>query len=265
MLMDSHAHLDSSQFDADREQVIRRARQADVAVISIATDISSSWKTLEIARTYGLRCTAGIHPHEAEQFIGEETLGQLRKLCAQPEVVAIGEIGLDYCKEYTPRESQQKAFRAQLALAQELRKPVVIHLRDATDDLLAILCEYDPHPRPLSLEGRGERLRGVVHSFTEDWALAQELLALGFSLSVNGIVTFERSQRLRDAVAQIPLERLLVETDSPYLAPVPVRGRRNEPSFVRYVAQTVAQIKRISFDGVAQATTRNAQEVFGIL
>lgn len=250
MLVDSHAHLDSPQFDADREHIVRRALEANVQIISIATDIASSWKTLEIARKHELRCTVGIHPHEAEQFSGEETLEQLRKLCAQPEVVAVGEIGLDYFKEYAPRASQQRAFRAQLALAQELSKPVVIHLRDAAEDLLKILSEY-------------QGVRGVVHSFTGDWALVQKLLDLGFYLSVNGIVTFEKSQRLREVVAQLPLESLLIETDSPYLAPVPLRGQRNEPSFVRYIAQTVAQIKRISFDVVAQATTQNAQELFG--
>ncbi|MCS6902780.1 MAG: TatD family hydrolase [Candidatus Bipolaricaulota bacterium] len=250
MLIDSHAHLDNSQFDADREHVVRRALDAHVTIISIATDIPSGWKTLEIARQYELRCTTGIHPHHAEQFSGDETLQQLRRLLSQPEVVALGEIGLDYFKEYAPRQSQQKAFRAQLALAQELNKPVVIHLRDAADDLLKILSE---HPR----------VRGVVHSFTGDWALAQKLLNLGFYLSVNGIVTFEKSQPLREAVAQIPLERLLVETDAPYLAPVPMRGKRNEPSFVRHVAQTVAQVKRVSVDEVAEATTRNAQALFG--
>ncbi|MCS6937461.1 MAG: TatD family hydrolase [Candidatus Bipolaricaulota bacterium] len=250
MLVDSHAHLDSPQFDADREHVIRRALEANVRIISIATEMQSSWKTVEIARKYELRCTVGIHPHQAQQFSGEETLAQLRTLCAAPQVVAVGEIGLDYFKEYAPRATQQKALRAQLALAQELNKPVVIHLRDAAEDLLEILGEH-----------RG--VRGVVHSFTGDWALAQRLLALGFYLSVNGIVTFEKSQALREAVAQIPLERLLVETDAPYLAPVPMRGRRNEPSFVRYVAQTVAQIKRVSVDEVAEATTRNAQALFG--
>ncbi|MCX8103542.1 MAG: TatD family hydrolase [Candidatus Bipolaricaulota bacterium] len=250
MLVDSHAHLDSSQFDADREHVIRRALEANVRIISIATEIQSSWKTLEIARKYELRCTVGIHPHQAEQFSGDETLAQLRALCAAPEVVAVGEIGLDYFKEYAPRASQQRAFRAQLTLAQELNKPVVIHLRDAAEDLLQILSEH-------------RNMRGVIHSFTGDWALAQKLLALGFYLSVNGIVTFEKAQVLREAVAQIPLERLLVETDSPYLAPVPMRGRRNEPSFVRYVAQAVAQIRRVSVDEVAEATTRNAQALFG--
>lgn len=249
MLIDSHAHLDSSQFDADREHVVRRALEANVKIISIATDIASSWKTLEIARKYELVCTVRIHPHQAEQFSGEETLAQLRKLCAEPNVVAIGEIGLDYFKEYAPRQSQQRAFRAQLELAQELSKPVVVHLRDATEDLLKILSE---HPK----------VRGVVHSFTGDWALAQRVLDLGFYLSVNGIVTFERSQTLRDAVAQIPLEKLLIETDCPYLAPVPLRGTRNEPSFVRHVAQAIAHIKKISFDEVAQATTRNARTLF---
>ncbi len=251
MLIDTHAHLDSSQFDADREQVIQRALEANVTVISIATDIASSRKTLEIARKYELRCTVGVHPHQAEQFTGEETLEQLRALCADPHVIAIGEIGLDYFKEYAPRESQRNAFRAQLALACKLGKPVVVHLRDAAEDLLKILGEYPG-------------VRGVVHSFTGEWALAQRVLDLGFYLSVNGIVTFERSDALREAVARIPLERLLLETDCPYLAPVPLRGKRNEPSFVRSVAQAVAQIKKISFDAVAQVTTRNAQELFGL-
>jgi TatD DNase family protein len=251
MLIDSHAHLDSPQFDPDREHVVRRALEANVKIISIATDVPSSHKTLEIARKYELRCAVGVHPHEAEQFSEEETLAQLRRLCAEPEVVAVGEIGLDYFKEYAPRSAQQRAFRAQLALAQELQKPVVIHLRDAAEDLLQILKE---HPG----------VRGVVHSFTGDWALAQELLDLGMYLSVNGIVTFERSHVLRETVAKIPIERLLLETDCPYLAPVPLRGKRNEPSFVRYVAQTVTQIKKLSFEEIAQATTRNAQELFGL-
>lgn len=250
MLIDSHAHLDSPRFDADREHVVRRTLEAGVGVISIATDLRSSQKSLEIARKYELHCTAGLHPHEADQFAGSETLDQLRKLLAEPEVLAVGEIGLDYFKEYAPRQSQQKALRAQLALALELNKPVVIHLREAAEDLLKILAE---HPE----------LSGVIHSFTGDWALAQKLLELGFYLSVNGIVTFEKSQALREAVAKLPLERLLLETDCPYLAPVPVRGRRNEPSFVRYVAQTVAQIKKLSLDDIAQATTRNTQELFG--
>lgn len=270
MLIDSHAHLDSSQFDADREHVVRRALEAEVDVISIATDLRSSQKSLEITRKYELHCTAGLHPHEAAQF-DAETLNRLREFFVEPEVVAVGEIGLDYFKEYAPREIQQKALKAQLALALELNKPVVIHLRDAADDLLAILRTYNPHPQSLSLEGRGKpegqgegrHLRGVIHSFTGDWTLAEELLALEFSLSVNGIVTFERSGALRATVGKIPLDRLLIETDSPYLAPVPMRGRRNEPSLVRYVAQTVAQVKRLAFEEVARVTTRNARELFG--
>jgi TatD DNase family protein len=251
MLIDSHAHLDSPRFDADREHVVRRALEAGVGVISIATDLRSGYKSLEIACKYELHCTAGLHPHEADQFAGLETLDQLRKLLAEPEVVAVGEVGLDYFKEYAPRQTQHKALRAQLALALELNKPVVVHLRDAAEDLLQILREHSG-------------VRGVVHSFTGDWALAQRVLDLGLYLSVNGIVTFEKSQTLREAVVQIPLERLLVETDCPYLAPVPMRGKRNEPSFVRYVAQTVAQIKKLSLDDIARATTRNTQEVFGL-
>jgi TatD DNase family protein len=250
MLIDSHAHLDSSQFDADREHVVQRALAAGVHIVCIATDLRSSQKSLEIARKYELHCIAGVHPHEADQFAGSETLDQLRKLIAEPEVIAIGEIGLDYFKEYAPRQSQHRALRAQLALALELNKPVVIHLRDAAEDLLNILRE-----RP--------GLSGVIHSFTGSWGLAQELLALGFYLSVNGIVTFEKSSELREVVARIPLERLLVETDCPYLAPVPMRGRRNEPSFVRFVAQTVAQIKKLSLDNVARVTTQNARALFG--
>lgn len=250
MLIDSHAHLDNAQFDPDREQIVARARAANTDIISIATDLRSSQKTLLIARKYELHCTAGLHPHEAAQF-HDETISQLRVFFREPEVIAVGETGLDYFKEYAPRALQQKAFRAQLELALVLSKPVVIHLRDAADDLLKILREH-----------RG--VRGVVHSFTGALALAQELLALGFYLSVNGMVTFAKSNDLRAAVERIPCERLLIETDSPYLAPAPLRGRRNEPSFVRYVAQTVAQIKRLSPEEVARLTTRNAQEVFGL-
>ncbi len=254
-LIDSHAHLDSKQFNADRAEVIHRALEADIQIITMGTDLDSSEQAVRLAHKYGIFAAVGIHPHEAGRFAKDDQLDpkvltQLEALLTEARVVAVGEIGLDYFKNYSPRQSQLVGFREQLALARRLKRPVVIHDRDADEDLLQILRDSDTI--------------GVVHSFTGDVALARRILDLGFYLGVNGIVTFPKSNILREAVKAIPLERLLVETDSPYLAPVPQRGKRNEPLYVRHVAECVAQLRKISLEKLAEVTTENSVTLFGL-
>lgn len=254
-LIDTHAHLDSKQFNADREEVIHRAREEGIQIITMGTDLDSSEQAVQMAHKHEIFAAVGIHPHEADRFVKDnqletKVLAQLEALLQEERVVAVGEIGLDYFKNYSPRESQLIVFREQLALARRLKRPVVIHDRDADEDLLEIL--------------RGSDTIGVVHSFTGDVALARRILDFGFYLGVNGIVTFPKSNILREAVKAIPLERLLVETDSPYLAPVPQRGRRNEPLYVSHVAECVARLRKISLEKLAEVTTENAVTLFGL-
>lgn len=252
-LVDTHAHLDAKRFDSDREEVILRALEADVQVITVGTDIESNEQAVRIAQKYGIYAAAGIHPHEAGRFVRDgrldaQALARLEGLLGEERVVAVGEIGLDYFKDYSPREAQRAAFAAQLELARRRERPVVVHNRESEDDLLRFLSEHGGF--------------GVVHSFTGDGSLAEEILALGFHLGVNGIVTFAKDRELRRALTTIPLNRLLVETDSPFLAPVPKRGRRNEPAFVCHVAQHVAEQRDIPGEELAEATTENAARLF---
>jgi len=252
-LIDTHAHLDVPQFDEDRETVVQRALAAGIQAITMGTDLESSARAVELAQRYGLYAAVGVHPHEAKRYVREnqfdsQALNKLEALLREERVVAVGEIGLDYFKEYSPREAQHVALRAQLALAERIRKPVVLHNRDSEDALLQIMSEHTA--------------KGVVHSFTGDRVLAQQVLDLGFYLGINGIVTFPRSEALREAVQAIPLDRLLVETDSPYLAPAPHRGKRNEPLFVRDVAAYVARLRGMALNKLAQATTENACRLF---
>jgi TatD DNase family protein len=252
-LIDTHAHLDSTQFDPDREEVIHRALGAGIQIITMGTDLDSSEQAVQLAQTYGIFAAVGVHPHEAHRFVNDRQLdaavpAQLETLLQEERVVAMGEIGLDSFKNYSPHEAQLIAFQEQLALAQRLKKPVVIHNREARGDLLKILKDAN--------------VAGVVHSFTGDGALAQEILSLGFYIGINGIITFPKSQALREAVKEIPLERLLLETDAPYLAPIPQRGRRNEPLYVRHVAECVAQIRSLPLEKLAEVTTKNAQRLF---
>ncbi len=209
---------------------------------------------MKLAERYQLFCAVGIHPHEAGRYadgsdLGLETRKRLADLTKNPRVVAIGEIGLDHFKNYAPRSTQLSVFRAQLELARELNLPVIIHMRDAAEDLLTELRSFPG-------------LRGVIHSFTGDQELANHILALDFYLGLNGIVTFSKDPALREAVQRIRMDRLLVETDAPYLAPVPHRGRRNEPAFVRHVADCVADRRGLSREEFARATTENAQQLF---
>ncbi|MCX7681428.1 MAG: TatD family hydrolase [Anaerolineae bacterium] len=248
MLVDSHAHLSFAQFDADRDAVIRRAREAGVtAILEVGADLESSRAAVALAERYTfIYATVGVHPHDATALT-PGALAELRALASHPKVVAIGEIGLDYYRDLSPRDVQRRAFEAQLALAADGR-PVVIHCREALDEVLAIL--------------RGWKGSGVMHSYSGGPGRLDEVLALGFCVSLSGPVTFPKSERLRAVAAAVPLDRLLVETDCPYLTPEPYRGRRNEPAYVRYVVEAVARARGLSAEAVARATAENARRLF---
>jgi TatD DNase family protein len=263
-LIDSHAHLSFPQFDADREAVIRQAREAGlVAIVEIGADLESSRAAMGLAEAHDfIYAAVGIHPHDAKS-VNPATLAELRELAHHPKVVAIGEIGLDYYRDLSPRPAQREAFDAQLALAAELGLPVVIHSRDAFDDTLAALRDHFASLPMGGTEG-GLGGRGVVHSYSGGPARLDEVLALGFSVGLSGPVTFPRSERLRAVATNVPLARLLVETDCPYLTPQAHRGKRNEPAYVRYVVEEIARARRVTANKVALATADNAERLLGI-
>lgn len=273
-LLDSHAHLDFPQFDADREAVVERAREAGlVAILNVGTDLASSRAAVALAEQYDfIYATVGIHPHDAKT-VTTAVLDKLRTLARHPKVVAIGEIGLDYYRDRSPRPVQRRVFADQLALAAELGLPVVIHSREALDDVLATLRGWQGFPPGGGTEGERasppvggiEGGTGVLHSYSGGPERLEEVLALGFSVSISGPVTFRKASRLRAVAKTVPLERLLVETDCPYLTPAPHRGQRNEPSYVRYVVEAVARTRRMPVDLVAQTTTVNAGRLFSIV
>ncbi len=255
-LTDTHTHLDFPQFDDDREQVIERATAVGVqAVVDIGTDLASSRAAVALAEAYPqIYAAVGVHPHDARTVTGK-LLGELRALALHPKVVAIGEIGLDFYRDLSPRDKQHQVFQQQLALASEAGKPVVIHDRDAHSEVMAALRRW---------AASSHQPAGVLHCFSGDLAIAQEAIELGFYISIAGPVTFKNARGLRELVRQLPLEKLLVETDCPYLTPHPHRGKRNEPAYVKLVAQEVAQIKGVSLEEVARITSDNAQVLFAL-
>lgn len=253
MLTDTHCHLHLRQFDLDRDEVVARAEANGVTkVIEVGIDLESNKEAIALAARYPqVYAAVGIHPHEAGKAT-QETWEELWSLALQPAVVAIGETGLDYYRLRSPREKQKEALKKQLALARELKKPVILHDREAHDDLWGIV------------EKHGKALAGVFHCFSGDITMAEKCLEMGFYISIAGPVTFKGAHRLRELARALPLERLLMETDSPFLAPHPYRGRRNEPAYVKLVAQEVAEIRGISFAELAQTTTENAALLFGL-
>jgi len=248
--IDTHAHLDSSDYRADRAAVITRAFSASIGVITVGADLPSSEAALRLARRHrAIRAAVGVHPHDAKT-LDEAVLSRLEELANNTWVVAIGEIGLDYYRDLSPRKVQRHAFGKQLELARKLTLPIIVHNRESTQDLLTILHSHGPSHR------------GVIHSFLGDASLAEQLLRLGLHHGIGGPITFPKNNTLRDAVKHIPLERILLETDCPYLTPVPYRGKRNEPVYVQYVAEAVALIKGVSLKEVEQQTTQNAISLF---
>ena len=254
-LVDTHTHLNDKKFAGQEAAVIERARENGVTrLINMGDTLASSEKAVTLAAAYeGVYAGVGIHPEEAFPMTSRED-DILAAWTEQPRVVAIGEIGLDYYweKDAGKRQLQQQVFIRQLDLARQLHLPVCVHDREAHGDTLAILKK----------EGRG--IRGVMHCFSGSWEMAQELLKMGWYIGVDGPLTFKNAARLPEIVQKFPLEHLLVETDAPYMAPVPMRGRQNEPAYVRYVAEKVAEIKGISVDMVAKQTSRNAEELYGL-
>ena len=260
MLVDTHAHLDFEKFDRDRPAVLARAREAGVvAIVTIGVDLPSSQEAVALAEAHeAVYATVGMHPHDAKALDGE-VLARLRDLGGHEKVVAVGEIGLDFYRDLSPRDVQRRAFRAQLAWAARLGKPVVIHDREAHGQIMEVLSGWAVEQGGSPLEGR----LGVLHTFSGDLVMAERAIELGFYLSISGPVTYKNARRLAEVVRAVPLERLLVETDSPFLAPHPHRGKRNEPAYVHLVAERVAEIKGLPLDKVAAATTANAERLFG--
>lgn len=261
LLVDTHAHLDFQQFDTDRQAVIQRAAEAGVAaIVTVGTDLASSQRAVELAGQYeGVYATVGVHPHDAKRLDGE-ALAALRALAEQPKVVAVGEIGLDYYRDRSPREAQRRALKAQLAWAAKLEKPVVIHDRDAHDEILDILSGWAAGLQSSPLAGR----LGVLHTFSGDRTMAEKVMDLGFYLSVSGPVTYRNTRELSEIVRALPLDRVVVETDCPFLTPHPHRGKRNEPAYVRLVAERIATLKGIHLEDVAATTTSNARHLFAL-
>ena len=253
MLTDSHAHLDDPAFDADRDQLLPRARAAGVtSIVTVGTSVEGSRRACDLAeRNDGVWAAIGCHPHEADRVADDHDLSELHELASRPHVVAIGETGLDYAKKFSSPENQKLLFRRHLRLAAEMHLPIVIHCRDAHEEVRAILKEELPLP-----------IRGVIHCFSGNARDADEYLAMGFVLSIAGPVTFANANGLREAVRSVPMERLLVETDCPYLTPVPHRGKRNEPAYVRHTAEAVAALFGAPLATFAEASTRTARELF---
>jgi TatD DNase family protein len=251
MLIDTHAHLEMDAYDRDREAVLERAAQAGVEVIvTVGTTLPDAEKAVALARRYApVYAAVGIHPHDVKQ-VDAATYDALRGLARQPKVVAIGEIGLDFFYNHSPREVQLRRFCEQMDLAAELDLPVIIHDREAHAETLAILQSFSG------------RLQGVLHCFSGDLAMARKCLEMGFHLSIAGPVTYRKAEQLREVALAAPLERLLVETDAPYLAPLPYRGKRNEPAYVAQTARYLAVIRGLPFEELARQTTANARQLF---
>ena len=256
MLIDSHAHIQGKEYVGEAEAVIARAREAGVETIVAvggAGDMSSNSEAVRLANAFpNVYATVGMHPHDAKD-VGADELEVLKKLAADAKVVAIGETGLDYYYSHSPHDVQQRVFSQFIHMARQTRLPIVVHERDAAPDAAEILRR----------EGAGE-LRGVIHCFTGNYEAACVYLDLGFYLSFTGIITFKNADALREVVRKVPLGRMLVETDSPYLTPVPHRGKRNEPAYVRFVAETIAKVKDIAVEEVAQVTSANVKQLFCI-
>jgi len=256
MYIDSHAHIEMDDFDADRDEVIRRALDAGVEIIvdvgngDVSKDSHSS--ALRLAEAYPfIYTTVGVHPHEA-RLLDEELYARLKDMSAHPKVIAWGEIGLDYHYDNSPRDAQRDAFRMQLRLARERKLPAVIHTREAEADTLEILKE----------EWKGSNLPGIIHCFTGTRALAEEAVKLGFYISFSGVVTFKKAEDLRDTAKHLPIEKLLIETDSPFLAPIPFRGRRNEPAYVVETARAIAGLRNLAPEDIGRITSVNFKRLF---
>ena len=249
-LIDTHCHINLKDFNEDFSDVIERIEARLEKVINVGFDLKSSEESVKIANKYSFICAAvGVHPHDASTYDGIVE-NKIRELAKNPKVLAIGEIGLDYYRNLSPKEIQKEVFKKQIELAIELDKPVVIHCRDAYEDTINILKEY-------------KNVKGVMHSYSGSYETAKILMDR-FYFSISGPVTFKNAVTLKEMVSKLPLDRILVETDSPYLTPEPFRGKRNEPCYVEYVAKMVAEIKGISYDEIIKIANENTKKAFRI-
>jgi TatD DNase family protein len=288
LLVDTHAHLNFNAYKDDADEVIKRTLDGDVWMINVGAEYKTSQRAVDYAQKYpqGVYAAVGLHPIHLEEQVFKEKVGdkevehktkkeefdldRYQTLAQNEKVVAIGEIGLDYKvidrnKETEAKEKQKQVFLEQLDLARQLDKPIIIHCRQAYDDLLEILNAFQSGCAscPFACPGAGaSQLKGVIHCFVSNLDEAKRFLELGLLLGFNGMITF--SNQYDEAIKEIPLEKILLETDCPYLTPLPYRGKRNEPLYVKYVAEKIAQIKNISFEEVVEQTTKNARELFGI-
>lgn len=256
MYIDSHAHIEGSEFDRDREAVIQRALEAGVEIIVCVGDgevaADSHAAAFRIAEQYPfIYTTVGVHPHEA-RLLDDNLYAQLMELSRHPKVIAWGEIGLDYHYDNSPRDVQREAFRKQLRMARERGLPLSIHTREAEADTLAILEE----------EWKGSGLGGVIHCFTGTRAFAEAAVELGFCISFSGVITFKKAEDLRETARALPIDRILIETDSPFLAPIPYRGRRNEPAYVVETARAIAELRGLDAEALGQTTSENFTRLF---
>lgn len=251
MFIDSHAHLEMKAFDHDRDEVITRAGEAGVDyTATVGTTLSDCKKAISIANKYeSVYAVIGIHPHEVKN-IDDRTYESLREMARDSKVVALGEIGLDFFRNLSPRDVQIKRFGEQLELASEIGLPVVIHDREAHTETLKML------------KGRKRTQRGIIHCFSGDYAMAEKCLDMGFYISISGAITFKKSEALQEVVRKVPITSLLLETDSPFLTPHPMRGKRNEPANVILTARRVAEIKGLSLEEVGKVTSQNVKNIF---
>lgn len=251
MVFDSHAHYDADQFDEDRDKLLSSMLENGVGtILNVGADWDSVTEVVELARKYPhVYAAVGLHPDEVG-ILDEEKFAFLREQCKEEKVVAVGEIGLDYYWDNESHDIQKKWFIRQLELARERNLPVIIHSRDAAEDTLKIMKEH------------AQGLRGVIHCFSYSKELAKEYVKMGFHIGIGGVVTFKNGKKLKEIAQEIPLERMLLETDCPYLAPVPYRGKRNLSLYIPYIAQEIANLRGISYEEVVAQTEQNAKELF---
>ena len=248
-IIDSHAHYDDSSFDADREEVLRELFSGEICkIVNIGCSVKSSYSSVKLAEEYaGIYAAVGLHPDAADEI---DRIEEIRRLCGNKKVVAVGEIGLDYHYEEHSRDIQKKAFEEQLKLAAELDMPVVIHSRDAWEDTMELLRKYRP--------------KGVMHCFSGSAEIAREIVTMGMYVGFTGVVTFKNAKKALKALEAVPLDRLLVETDCPYMAPEPNRGKRNYSGYLPYTVAAMAAVKGVSPDEMAEITAENAERLFNI-
>jgi TatD DNase family protein len=254
MLFDTHAHLNAVQYEEDLQEVIDRALKEGVTnIVVVGFDRPTIKRAIELAEQYDfIYASVGWHPVDAIDM-KEDDLKWLEEMALHPKVVALGEMGLDYYWDKSPKEVQKEVFRKQIALAKKVKLPIIIHNREATADILEILKEEN-----------AREVGGIMHCFTGSIEIAKQCIDMNFYISLGGPVTFKNAKKPKEVAAEIPLEHLLIETDCPYLTPHPYRGKRNEPAYIKYVAEQIAELKGISYEEVAEKTSDNAKRIFGI-